>query len=167
MKIKLNFFVFFLTGIISGSVFSETMEPSLCKTNETALFNCTTSREKIISLCESQIIQNKYIEYRHGNLKKIDFSYKIQKNSENKIYQGTFSGGNISTDMLWFNNGNYTYILFSPNTGPDGVAVTKNNMPISSQKCVMKSLGDLSKTNELFEKKSDEDARKMIKNTSE
>jgi hypothetical protein len=137
-------------------------EATLCRRNEETLFNCETAKKKIISLCEMKSEQASYLEYRYGNSEQLDFSYKAEANSPNKFFQGTSHGGQVSTSLIWFSNGPYTYTLFSPDWGLDGVAVLKDNKRLTKQNCSLKSSGEIGIKNRWIEERSEDEAREIL-----
>lgn len=142
--------------------YADPADISLCKANEETIFSCQTAKKKIISLCEFRTRSSNFIEYRYGTLANVELSYRADAKSKNKFYQGTFHGGKISTNLIWFNNGPFTYSIFSPDWGQDGVAVINNDKLISSQKCSEKSSADIGETNLLIESRSEDEAEKII-----
>jgi hypothetical protein len=132
------------------------VEKTLCSTDSVILFNCETAKNKVISLCAVKSFKRATVEYRYGTPRKIDFSYISSFDSRKKFYHGKFQGGSVATDLVWFRSGPFTYSLFSPDTGADGVAVIKSEKLISSQYCVRKSRTGL-KINDILIEQATED----------
>jgi hypothetical protein len=156
MNIKLKFFIVCI--FTTGNLYAVEYEESLCTDKETMLFNCTAENKKIISLCGLKNADQNDIEYRYGKKNKIEFSYTSKKS---KMRIGTYHGGRITTTLLWFENQGYTYSLFSPDWGEDGVAILKNGKRVALHNCIEKSLQELNDNfgNILIEKMNPEDTR--------
>jgi len=137
------------------------VEKTLCSADSAILFNCETARNKIISLCAVKS-KRTTIEYKYGAPEKIDFSYVSSRDSKNKFYHAKFQGGSVSTDLVWFRSGSFTYSLFSPDSGADGVAVIKSEKNISSQNCIKKSRNGLKINNILIEESTEDQAADLL-----
>ena len=137
------------------------VEKTLCSADSAILFNCETARNKIISLCAVKS-KRTTIEYKYGTLGKIDFSYISSNYSRNNFYHGKFQGGSVATDLIWFRSRPFTYSLFSPDSGADGVAVIKSEKLISSQNCVKKSRTELNINNSLIEQVTEDQAADLL-----
>ncbi len=137
-------------------------DATLCNNQEIKIFDCVAKNKKIVSICAKSGVDERYVEYRYGKKGKIEFSYKSENTSKNKIYRGTFVGGRVSTTLIWFDNGDYTYTLFSPDTGRDGVSVVRGDRLLATNFCVQKSTGDVALGTQLIEEKGEEDAGKML-----
>ena len=138
------------------------VERTLCSAGSAILFNCEIARNKVISLCAVRSAKQTTIEYKYGTLGKIDFSYISSNYSRNKFYHGKFQGGSVATDLIWFRSRPFTYSLFSPDSGADGVAVIKSEKLISSQNCVKKSRTGLKINNSLIEQVTEDQAADLL-----
>jgi hypothetical protein len=161
MNIKLKVFIIFI--FMTGNLHAFEYEESLCSDKEIRRFNCTAENKKIISLCELKNADQNYIEYRYGKKNKIEFSHISKKLKESNMRIGTYHGGRITTTLLWFDNQGYTYSLFSPDWGEDGVAILKNGERIAIHNCIEKSSQELNNNSEnnLVEKMSPEDTQSI------
>jgi hypothetical protein len=137
-------------------------EKMLCSSRKEIIFNCETKKHKIISLCESGNPKTNAIQYKFGTLGKIDFSYTSSKDSKNKFHKGKFQGGSVATDLVWFQSGPFTYSIFSPDTGADGVAVIRDGKLISSQQCIMKSRSGLVSNSALIQQATEDEAADIL-----
>jgi hypothetical protein len=117
--------------------------PTLCLSDEQAIFSCHTATKKIISVCASKELapDHGYLQYRFGTPDKIEVSVPADRSISpaNSALSGTlvFSGG--GGDYLRFKAGDYDYVVYTAiGKGwgeKDGVAIEKNGKRLSHVSC--------------------------------
>lgn len=119
----------------------DTAAATLCTPDERVVFSCAAANAKVISLCSSSRLtpDSGYLQYRFGQGGKPELVYPAGKEHPRRHFQyGTqmYSGGGSA--FLKFNNGDYTYTVFSgmgKGWAEEGVVVTKSGKQVAYLKC--------------------------------
>jgi hypothetical protein len=115
---------------------------TLCTPVEQVVFSCSTTKNKIVSLCSSSLLTDAtgYLQYRFGVAGKApELSYPTTPQHPRNFFQsGTlmFSGGGGA--YLKFSNDNYDYAVFTgigKGWKKEGVVVQKAGKPIAYLQC--------------------------------
>ena len=123
---------------------------SLCQQSEQVLFSCSTTHDKIISLCasDSKDNGNTGIMYRFGNQNHVELAYPASMQPAKQAFRGRaqmFSGG--GGIYLRFNNNDFDYVIYD-GTGKGwqmhGVVVLKNKKFVTYLACHNKPIAEIS-----------------------
>lgn len=110
-------------------------EKTMCQPHEKIYFSCPVDK-KIISVCAFGNFSPKtgYIKYRFGRAGKPEFEFPIDSRPPmDRFSISDFYGGNVSTTLLKFKSGKYTYVVFQ--SAVSGVYVKKNGRTVRSLLC--------------------------------
>nr|WP_321239343.1 hypothetical protein [uncultured Tolumonas sp.] len=121
----------FVSLLFSGVVFSQT----LCLENETDFFSCTTTNNKIISICgeiSNDEPSDDWLQYRFGKKDHIELVYPESKNSSISKFEGnTFSRYSV-IDLRFINGRNaYSVSLNGPYDGDEATIRTTASAGVS------------------------------------
>lgn len=126
---------------IASASAAKNRKVGLCKQSEIEVFFCQTRTQgKTISLCEGKVDTRRYLQYRFGTPKKLDFEYPLKPQSPAhsfKYFQQSWT--KATTTAIAFSNGGYLYSLFRTMSvygyNGAGLLVTKGNKILSDVMC--------------------------------
>ena len=85
---------------------------SLCQSKEQVIWNCTTTKNKIASVCASKVVTDEkgYVQYRFGTSGKIELELpKSQTNSQNFFRYSRYTRPLVTMLTLTFENNGFSY----------------------------------------------------------
>jgi hypothetical protein len=133
---------FFAIIMASLGTFAISAPLTNCTKDEKVVFSCSAGK-KIISLCAAPLkSHDDYLEYRFAN-GKTKFSYRADKfNPEHYFERSIVVGASSMSTLIWFKNGDYTYVLNDPIKGDPFLTVRRSNKEIARIQCLADFSGD-------------------------
>jgi len=131
-----------ITIALRGSITAAASVATQCAPEEHVIFSCTTSRQKVISLCASFTLTSTagYVQYRFGTPgQEPELVYPITPEHPKQHFQSgtlTYSGGGGA--YVKFTQGEYTYVVFTGigrGWAKEGVVVQQSGKQIAYLPC--------------------------------
>jgi len=135
----MKFEIFFITLSIVGWA---NANDTLCHEGQRTEFTCTTSHGKIVSICSvSTEAANGGLIYLFGKKNKIEMNF-VGAAPNHTIYYEVLPTYGGSDERMWFDSGDYRYVIYSQNGRSSGeyydragVYINKGGRLISNVKC--------------------------------
>ena len=87
---------------------------SLCQPKEQIIWSCTTTKNKIASVCASKILsaEKGYVQYRFGTAGNVELQLpKTKANSQNFFKYSRYTRYMVTMLTLNFENGGFSYVI--------------------------------------------------------
>ena len=109
---------------------------SLCGITEEVVFACDFSNKKSVAVCLGKEGRKGYMEYRYGQLSRIELRHKAFDNDEEKKYhRAEVVYASNASEVLWFQKGDFFYLFHLPMRGGALLDVMRDGRTISYQNC--------------------------------
>ena len=132
---------------------------SLCQPKEQTIWSCTTTKNKIASVCASKILsaEKGYVQYRFGTTGNVELQLpKTQTESQKFFKYSRYTRYLVTMLTLKFENGGFNYVIHDddneeekPPSSSASIEVAKgDNNPVSIN-CKLPTTGSLMKLEDI------------------
>jgi hypothetical protein len=127
-----NFSLFLIFGLASINAGAS----NLCGSTEEVVFACDFSNKKSVAVCSGKEGGKGYMEYRYGQPSRMEMHYKAFDNDEKKKYhRAEVVYASNASEVLWFQKGDFFYLIHLPMRGGPLLDVMRDGRTISHQNC--------------------------------
>lgn len=140
------------TELINYLMIDSAKPKSLCQLKEQTIWSCTTTKNKIASICASKDVTSEkgYVQYRFGTAGKIELELPQSRTDSQQFFKySRYTRYKVTMLSLSFTNEDYTYEIHDDNNSEEKIPVrnasidVSNNEKSSTISCKQPTFGSL------------------------